>query len=508
MTKQKKRRANGKISEEKTSVLSVTGIFLSALIFGLPLVYTNGYYNITETKSGFYYGVSIVFLFVTLIFSIIRFSLDKKGENSEKVSLRLYPMDTALLVFGFFVLMSGILSQYQSDVWLGGASRYQGVITVLLYIAVYFAVSRNYSFSQLFLIAAIVSFSLVCIIAVLNCFNIDLLGIYKYIPAYYKTMFISTIGNINFYSSYLCLIFPLVLCGFCSTREILSRVIYTCALVIGACGMVVSGSESFVIGFVFSVLIFPFFLMKDSEKLKKFLIGVLIILMSAQLFRLVFELVSEKNSVIARLMEFILSPVVTALIFVICISIIFVLHKFPEKRNAVKLTYYIAFAVFMSGIILLFILANTRGLGELDIYFRFSDSWGSYRGGIWKQCIEVYSSLSVKDKLFGVGIESAYRVLQDNLMNSGLNLDQAHNEYLQYLLTTGVFGLISYLGVIITTVVTVVKNQRNNTFVIALLCGLIAFWFQGLVNIAQPFTTPIMYVFISMIGGQNLQSKF
>ena len=86
------------------------------------------------------------------------------------------------------------------------------------------------------------------------------------------------------------------------------------------------------------------------------------------------------------------------------------------------------------------------------------------------------------------------------------SLDQAHNEYLQYLMTTGLAGLTAYLGVIATTIYTVAKKLKESTLALALLTGLVAYWMQATVNIAQPFTTPIVYIYIACIAGMANQA--
>jgi len=88
-------------------------------------------------------------------------------------------------------------------------------------------------------------------------------------------------------------------------------------------------------------------------------------------------------------------------------------------------------------------------------------------------------------------------------------MDKTHNEYLQYLLTTGIFGILSYISVIVTVLISVIKKLKSNALAVGLLSGLIAYWIQAAVNIAQPFTTPIMYIYIACIGGllYNERSK-
>ena len=148
-----------------------------------------------------------------------------------------------------------------------------------------------------------------------------------------------------------------------------------------------------------------------------------------------------------------------------------------------------------------FALSNTVGLGGLDSYFRITDGWGTNRGLIWKQCLEAYSDFSFSEKLFGIGPESLYHIVEMVDIFEGRSIDQAHNEYLQYLITTGAFGLLSYLSVIASVIFVVIKNLRTNTLAVGVFAALVSYWMQASVNIAQPFTTPIMYLYIAIIGG-------
>lgn len=494
-----------KEKKENSFLRSAVGIYLSLAFFGLPLIVTDGYFNITETKSRFFYIVSIALIICTAVYGVFRaFSEKNKGFSLSEKLKKPSATDISLLIFAGFVLMSSALSSYQKDVWWGGSSRYQGAVTVLLYILVYFIVSRGYGNSQGFLFSAVAAFSLVCIIGVFNCFDIEILGFYDELPDNYKSAYVSTIGNINFYSSYICLLFPLVMCGFCQTKEKLSVIVYSFALVTGSLGMMVTSSESFVIGFVLSMVIIPLFLSGDVAKLKKYLLGTLTVVISSQIFNLIYSLSEEKNVEISELLSIFVRPYVAAVIAAVCISVYFLLDKKPDTVKVVKKIYIVFLCVGFTGTVICFALSNTVGIGSLDGYFKITEEWGTYRGLIWKQCIEAYSEFSFGEKLFGIGPEALYRVVETAEVFGERKLDQAHNEYLQYLLTTGTFGLLSYLSVILSITVTVVKRLRHNTLAIGAFAALVSYWVQAIVNIAQPFTTPIMYLYIALIGGMLL----
>ncbi len=481
----------------KTAVQSCVIIYLVFMMFGLPLIVTDGYFNITETKSVYFYIMSIALVGAAGFFA-------KKNEANQNKSLLeradLSCMDRAMTVFCAFVFLAALFSSY-NDVWIGVSSRYQGFITILLYVAVYFIVSRNFTAAQSFLLFSVLAFSAVSIIGVLNCFDIDIFGFYDGISENYKTLFLSTIGNINFYSSYMCLLMPLVVCGFCLGEGKISRTVYTVALVIGSLGMMATSSESFVVGFASSLMIMPLFFYSRLHRYKRYLISIIVIVLSSQAYMLVYKLYGKANLEISKLLSVFVNPFVAVAVIVVCLVAYLIAAKAPKGVGIIKKIYPVLLISFVVGICACFVLANTVGIDRFNGLFKITSEWGTYRGKIWRFCVREYLDFGLKDKLFGIGPESLSNITAGAKLFERKSLDQAHNEYLQYLMTTGIFGLGAYLSVIGTTVYTVIKKLRESTFAVALLAGLVSYWMQAAVNIAQPFTTPIVYIYIACIAG-------
>ena len=139
----------------------------------------------------------------------------------------------------------------------------------------------------------------------------------------------------------------------------------------------------------------------------------------------------------------------------------------------------------------------------------------------------------------------------DDMMNAvGVIYDNAHNEYLQYLITTGIFGAVSYVGLLVTTggalvrtaVSGAVMNENESMSsqsaekrskekaasrdsrtvrgsktgtglecllgyaedegsMIAVLLGITGYAVQAFVNLNQSLTTPYIFLLIAMAGG-------
>ena len=81
-----------------------------------------------------------------------------------------------------------------------------------------------------------------------------------------------------------------------------------------------------------------------------------------------------------------------------------------------------------------------------------------------------------------------YRVLFEN----------AHNEYLQYLMTTGILGALSYIIFLISVFAVAIKKRLNDASVMAMLAGVFCYVTQAVVNISQPIVTPVMWTLLAM----------
>jgi hypothetical protein len=155
---------------------------------------------------------------------------------------RLFPQDrslstadAAVLVYALLAVISAIVSPFKyvttplSDtgifgqilfggntynpptVWLGVSERYDGAITQLLYVVIYFTVSRWYKFRETDFVLFGISASAVSLIGILQFYGADIFSLWPnyrvdyYVPPgerFYSIFFRSTLGNINIVSTY------------------------------------------------------------------------------------------------------------------------------------------------------------------------------------------------------------------------------------------------------------------------------------------------------------------
>lgn len=156
-----------------------------------------------------------------------------------------------------------------------------------------------------------------------------------------------------------------------------------------------------------------------------------------------------------------------------------------------------------------------------------NDTWGTDRGLNWRLGFTHWRDhLPFIKKLIGHGPDTYYIIMmdyyRDQIKTIFYNvLDSAHNEYLEYLLTIGLLGLLSYIAVLFSTIrraweesvielndrikvaekeMEYDKKKRLEPFLTALLYGLIAYITQAAVNIAVPILLPITMLALSVIN--------
>ena len=158
------------------------------------------------------------------------------------------------------------------------------------------------------------------------------------------------------------------------------------------------------------------------------------------------------------------------------------------------------FALLVIGAVLL-VLANTlwrdRLPASLAAVLVFSPSWGTDRGAEWMSFWQMFREASLPRKLIGSGAGALAEWDRAHRLFSDAVTDSAHNEYLHYLLTGGVFGLLSYLALLVLALRKALRNPSPTRTALALGCA--SYAVQAAVNIAQPFTTPLFFVLLALV---------
>jgi hypothetical protein len=208
---------------------------------------------------------------------------------------------------------------------------------------------------------------------------------------------------------------------------------------------------------------------------------------------------------------------------VVMIAMIILLDRYSEKVKYIlnehileKLNYVyeaiLGAVIFVLVCLLIYYNFICKDVPQwADNVFVINESWGSYRGHIWKNLMDGYKNMPFIYKLFGTGEATISCVLSDyssihwNLLNGGLT-DNAHNILLQLLITTGLAGLVSYLAVIVhflRMVLYVYKKRKGRMctiYYMALGIAGIASFVQGFFCLFETITFPIFICIIAIMN--------
>ena len=495
-----------------------------ALMFTLfPLFYSNAYFNIRHDKYYLFIGLTAITIVVELFLSYFNtLERDKKNTSPpEQLTAettwykKLSFPDWAMLALLFSSLVSTIFSAYINDALLGTAGRNNGFFLIAFYVFIYFIISRFFYFKEYILVALAGGCTVVFILAVFNWHYFDPLGMFDNISNQ-KTIqnFISTIGNKNMMSSFICITLPVLVTMSVHTEKKLYRAIYLCSSGLGFMALMLADSDSGIVGIGAFLVIYFIWYSRRITRLKRYLLAITVMLVCAKLlniFTFIFTLLNFKTKDMGNFQEFfVYSNISYALILIFALFtaiLYFIDYKKPEivlsKAIPVVLSSVVGLcAIGVIASMIYFSCIDTKtNLGNLSI-LRMNDKWGTHRGFMWIRSFEIFGDLSIFKKLFGTGPDTFYHAFSpyfEDLKKYGdSSTNAAHNEYINYLITIGITGLCAYLALVGGVIARAIKKAKENPLLIVFVSAVICYSVQAVVNISQPITTPLFIIFIAL----------
>ena len=477
----------------------LTTTYLCAMFFGHPLIFTSFYFNITETKQAYFLIASGIYLLL-LLFARIALPPDF---GVARPRIRLHP--AVLLLFAFYVISvtGSLISPYRGEAFFGENNRYQGLLTLFCYASIVFALSQRKIDLRWPERAFLLGASLVSLLGVLNHFSLDPFGFYTSLRASDLGRFLSTIGNADFYASYIGMAFAVSLGFFLRAKSGRENALALVSLILVSFGALVSGSDGAALALLAIAALSPFLVFPDAAALRRLALGWSVFFLSAFVFGLLSS-AFQSSTYLSAFVILLQKPAVSLPLCAVMLLLWYVLRfTRPELLLRAKKPYAIALAGAVLLGFLTLVLLNTAlrslPLGSLERYLHFSASWGTDRGKIWTFVMQVYERMPLVQKLFGASSGGLFHADAVKPLFSDAALDTAHNEYLQYLVTNGALGLGCYLGALALALRAGFRRSGSETVYRGLTLAVIAYAVQASVNIAQPMTTPILFVLIGVL---------
>ena len=424
------------------------------------------------------------------------------------------------LFFFLFIISMGIstlFAPYQYEAFWGNRGRNQGFFIWIWFFVSYFLITRFYHPKKWHIWVILLGAMLPCIWGIVGFFLYDPLRFFTNVEEKYQYIFTSSFGNINTYSSYTGMMLAVSAITYTISKDKLTTWISFISLIIVSFAHIMSVSDNTVLSSAAVFASLPFLTWSEDGRFIRSMIVLFIFMMAMCVTGMIW---STGLWTMNRVGSSTLISLGTYKAFQICTAaiLLIIFLYFLQKRKSGSLfddkQYRILKQAFCSlllcGValtILILIYVNTGhdlSVGyTIGRFLTFNDDWGTGRGLSWRLGLTYYlKRMGLFQKLFGYGPDTYYIIMVDHYLDIMVKspfdiFDSAHNEYIEYLITTGAFGLFLYLGMLITTI----RNgffKKNNSLSIAAALAVFTYSIQAVVNIAIPIVTPIFIVYMSI----------
>ena len=502
----------------------ILSLYLFIMLGFFPLFYRYQYADMGDAKYKLFLYASSVCVVVSFLLCVRRIR-----------DIRFYPLDFAVLFYFCTVVISFIFSDFKETAWKGADGWYMGLLSQILFVAIYLLIAKTWTYRPWALSLLGVSSAIVFVIAIFHRFDVDILPIYGNLKEKYKVLFLSTMGQSSWYSSFLCTVFPIGFYLFFAEKDKKKRTLAGIYSAIAMMSLVTQNTDSAFLS-LFAVMMVLFYLSFDG-RMKEFLEVLILILSSFCFMGICQKVFADRVIPLDTLSLFMSQNLLIWIAFIAVTGIylwlyrkeLFVKTKVITKKknqrledvqNAQSRKAFWAVLIFVAAAVLFvltFIILNTNGILQNNFgyqsnnnYLLFDNQWGNGRGFAWKFAAATFVEMPFLQKLFGVGPDcfSSYAASVPEYLEQmkafwgNLVLTNAHNEYLTKLYTLGITGLLAYVVMLITGIVTFMKNRDKNPILPAFALCIVSYMVHNIFCYEQVCCTPFFYILMGI--GSNL----
>ena len=493
-----------------------------------PLATHDKYFDILDFRFKLYWIPTLIYGILFLVLGILYLLTDKRSNGGaltaklkEKLKwsvlkTKLTKTDICFIALIFIMTLSVLFADYQYEALWGSRGRFNGLVLWLMFFIAYWLVTRFYHFRKWHLYAYLIAACFPEIWGITDFFLLDIFGFHVNTESQYIYTFASSVGNINTYTAMLSLHLgasvALFVCSKCKWDTILTYV--TVAISSFAIVMGISDNALLAAGTVFAFL--PLVAWTSRKNITRFFIAASTfatsVLITAKLTTQHATMaIAAEGSVFVSLGKTKAFMMATVALWIFTILVLLIPFKkkeqvVEEKATRIARRLWLVLVIFaVMAVVAVLVDANTGKHPEIWGAYRnvliFSDSWGTGRGLNWRFAWEYFTrDANLLKKLIGYGPDTYYIITMDRYKHEMIQaaygyFDAAHNEYIDYITTIGIFGTAAYLGIFVSGLRQMFKHPKN---VYAIACGfaVLAYLVQAVVNIAIPIVTPVLMLLL------------
>ncbi len=485
-------------------------IYFLLILMIAPLYMTRGFRRILDDKATIVWvsiavGLALFFALMVKEFIVavkvgsfkkaITNSAVTKGESHKLI-------DIFLFIFGAVCLVSSLCSEYKYEALTGAGAWHVGGAMLAALILMYFLTSEKKEDDIVPFFGMMIGGTITMILAILNDLWIDPLGALESVDINWRNHYTSTIGNTNQFCGYLSIILPIMVIIFVSSENGFKRTAAAIVLFLGYLNMFLTHADSIYIGVgIGYVFIIAFSLKKAGRYMGLLINGILFgVAGFATKVIILYRPEIKLDTVSPILLGHNVHVIVGVTSFVLLLIHMALELKYKaediEKMMGYVLVVYIVLMVLALIGVIIYSVSN------------FNMNFLNRRGLLWYIAVTTFWDNELPQQLIGIGPGCIDEISRDfyfeivEAYGDFYFLDNAHNDVIEYLLTTGIIGAVSYLGIYLYIIIDFIKGVFKNTDAkgvrVYASIGIIGYIAQSIMNGPHPLTTAMFFVLLAI----------
>lgn len=426
-----------------------------------------------------------------------------KGYDVQGTILSL--VDVGMLCYGGCVVLSALLSSYGTTAWTGYREWYMGAFSQLIFVLIYFLFSRQYRGNAYSVYLWEAAFFLVVLLGFCSRLGWDPLNLMDGINSedWEYSHLISTIGNINWFCGYCSVALAMPVAGYLKGRNRKKQILLYIVSLSGLILLCIQGSD---VGPVLAAACLGVCLLWSRRDVTVFSRTLLLTVGTAFGLPCYGGLVSLLGDEARKALPAD-GPGLSVfrwsgwwLLGLMCLSLYFVIRRLSDPRSTSGRMESIIKGLWL-GTVALGTAALVVGGVLYLVWLSGSEDWIEGRGTLWRLSWQGFLRGDWKQKLLGAGPDcfaeyiyslfSPGELLEVEGHWAGVIFANAHNQWLNHLVNTGLLGLCSAVGILVTA------TRRYRCCLTGML-ALVMYGVNSLVSFQQVLSTPIFFMILGI----------
>lgn len=473
-------------------------LYMAVLTALLPLYHRGAYWMLGDAKYELFFHVSLLCLgtaAVVVLAGGVKGVVQGNGGRTVPLWASVSAVDGWMLCYAGCAILSALFSDYGRTAWIGYPEWHMGAVSQLMFVGIYFLFSRYYSGNPCTVYLWEAAFFAVLLAGAFHRLGWDLTGLMDGygVGDWEYSHLISTIGNINWFCGYCSVALAMPVAGYLKGKSpVKQRLLYGVS-VLGLVLLCIQGSDVgpvLAAGCLFVCLIRG---RRDALLFGRALRLTAGLFLGLPCFGWMSALIGEK-AVMSYPAD---GPSaawfrwggfwILGLAFLLLAAVVL---RTGEHQSGVAAGIWLG-TVSLGAAVLL-------GGGALYLFRLFgTQDWLTGRNALWKLALQGFARGDFRQKLLGVGPDCFGEYLYSRFAPSelpsvegrwsGAVFANAHNQWLNHLVNTGLLGLCCSLGIYIASL----RRYRRSLFGVL---ALVMYGLNSLVSFQQTLSTPLFFL--------------